>query len=89
MFQLADKTFMDRQMEDLQELHSLEEKIEKLKEVLSNSHFQRILNKTCHNELSPYHSTFISELVRVADHLTNVGYSIVNPTGDDNTHEGN
>ena len=27
--------------------------------------------------------SLVSELERVADHLVNIGYSIVNPTGDD------
>ena len=87
MFALADKTFMDRQMEDLEKLHDIEEKTDRLQDILRDNHFQRILNQTCKNELTPYHSTFISELERVADHLTNVGYSIVNPTGDDVPHD--
>ena len=49
----------------------------------SNSFFYRIKNHKCKNELSPFHSNLLSELERVADHLTNVGYSIVNPTGDE------
>ena len=87
MFALADKTFMDRQMEDLEKLHDIEEKTDRLQGILRDNHFQRILNQTCKNELTPYHSTLISELERVADHLTNVGYSIVNPTGDDVPHD--
>ena len=53
---------------------------------LSEDNFQRIKKNECNNELSPYHSTFLSELERAADHLTNVGYSILNPTGDDTVH---
>ena len=45
-----------------------------------------IKKNECNNELSPYHSTLLSELERVADHLTNVGYSIINPTGDEKAH---
>ena len=36
--------------------------------------------------LSPFHSNLLSELERVADHLTNIGYSIISPTGDDIAH---
>jgi hypothetical protein len=32
-------------------------------------------------EVSPYYSSAISGLERVADHLMNVGYSIVSPIG--------
>ena len=59
---------------------------DELKNYLSNAHFKRIKEKKCKNELSPFHSNLLSELERVADHLTNIGYSIVNPTGDDNQH---
>ena len=86
MFSLADKIFMDKDLKDLEELHKLEDETDELKDTLSNAHFNRIKNKKCKNELSPFHSNLLSELERVADHLTNVGYSIVNPTGDDTSH---
>ena len=34
-------------------------------------------------ELSPFYTSLVSELERVADHLVNVGYAYLNPTGDD------
>lgn len=86
MFVLADKTFMDRNFHDLENLRYLENKTEELKDELSNGHFERIKNQTCNNQLSPFHSSLLSELGRVADHLTNIGYSIVNPTGDEIKH---
>ena len=86
MFFLADKLFMDRNFHDLENLHYLENRTDKLKDELANAHFERIKNQTCKNELSPFHSTLLSELERVADHLTNIGYSIVNPTGDEIKH---
>ena len=86
MFVIADKTFMDRDQNDLYRLHELEDQTDKLKDKLAAAHFERIKNNECKNELSPFHSTLLSELERIADHLTNVGYSIVNPTGDDNPH---
>jgi hypothetical protein len=33
-------------------------------------------------DVSPYYSSTIVGLERVADHLVNVGYSIVDPTGE-------
>ena len=86
MFLLADKIFMDKNMQDLEELHKLEDETDALTDKLSTAHFNRIKNKQCKNELSPFHSNLLSELERVADHLTNIGYSIVNPTGDESTH---
>lgn len=87
MFDLSDKIFMDRDIKDLERLHELENITDGMKDKLSNAHFQRIKNNTCKNELSAFHSTLLSELERVADHLTNVGYSIVNPTGDEIKHD--
>ena len=87
MFELSDRIFMHGHKEDLTRLHELENETDRLKDQLSNSHFERIVNQQCKNELSPFHSAFLSELERVADHLTNIGYSIVNPTGDDVDHE--
>ena len=86
MFELSSKIFMDRNTEFLSRLHELEEETDDLKASLSNSHFERIKRNECNNELSPFHSNLLTELERVADHLTNIGYSIVNPTGDEVKH---
>ena len=86
MFDVAKKTFMEGNQESLNRLIELEDITDKMKETFSNAHFKRIKNNECNNELSPYHSSLLSELERVADHLTNIGYSIKNPTGDEITH---
>ena len=86
MFEISSKIFMNRDYDDLKRLHDLEEETDNLKEVLSNSHFERIKKNECNNELSPFHSNLLTELERCADHLTNIGYSIVNPTGDEVKH---
>lgn len=86
MFEVSRKIFMLQKYEDLQKLHELEEQTDDLKEVLSDNHFKRIRKNECNNELSPFHSNLLTELERCADHLTNVGYSIVNPTGDEVKH---
>ena len=86
MFALANETFMEADENKLKELHELEDETDRLKEKLSDAHFDRIKKNECKNELSPFHSTLLSELERIADHLTNIGYSIVNPTGDDTEH---
>ena len=86
MFVLSDEIFMDHDKKYLGKLHELETVTDERKVELFNAHFERIKNNKCKHELSAFYSTLLSELERVADHLTNIGYSIVNPTGDDNPH---
>ncbi len=83
MFEIAGNIFKNQEKKDLEKLHLLEEETDRLKEELGNNHFQRIKNHKCNNELSPFHSNVLTRLERCADHLTNVGYSIINPTGDE------
>ena len=83
---LSDEIFMDHDKKYLGKLHELETVTDERKVELFNAHFERIKNNKCKHELSAFYSTLLSELERVADHLTNIGYSIVNPTGDDNPH---
>ncbi|MBQ7277274.1 MAG: Na/Pi cotransporter family protein [Bacilli bacterium] len=86
MFELSRNIFMDLRYEDLQRLHELEEMTDDMKDEFSNHHFDRIKNNECNNELTPFHSNLLTELERCADHLTNIGYSISNPTGDEVKH---
>lgn len=83
MFVYVKEVFIYHDKEALVKLHSLEEETDKLKNTLSDAHYQRISNNECNVELSPYYSSIISELERVADHLVNIGYAHINPTGDD------
>ena len=83
MVSIAMESLEDSETIRANELKQLEEETDKLKVSLSSAHFNRIITNTCHVELSPFYSTFVSELERVGDHLTNIGYSFTNPTGDD------
>jgi phosphate:Na+ symporter len=87
MFDLTFVIFHDKSRDSLKKLHDLEDQTDNLKNTLSTAHYERIQNKTCHVENSPFYTTLVSELERVADHLVNIGYSIVNPTGDDPTEK--
>jgi phosphate:Na+ symporter len=87
MFEIVIKNLETNKFDNLQHLHDLEDQTDKLKLTLSDKHFERITNKTCHIELSPFYSTFLSELERVADHLVNIGYAFVHPTGDEEVKE--
>ncbi len=66
---------------ELSMLAILEDDIDKMKKELTASHFARLADGNCSIEVSPYYSSAVAGLERVADHLINVGYSIVNPIG--------
>ena len=81
MFDLAKDAFESLHKDKLPELDALEENVDKAKKDLFAAHFARLAEGKCSVEVSPYFSSVITRLERVADHLVNVGYSIVNPTG--------
>ena len=63
------------------ELADLENSVDGMKKELIASHFSRLAEGNCSIEVSPYYSSAILGIERVADHLVNIGYSIVNPVG--------
>ncbi len=65
----------------LEKLAILEDEIDTMKKELTANHFTRLAEGECSMEVSPYYSSTISGLERVADHLVNIGFSIVNPIG--------
>ena len=83
MFELSFMIFDNGTRVNLKKLHDLETKTDELKNKLSTAHYERIQKNMCKMENSPFYTSLVSQLERVADHLVNVGYSIVNPTGDD------
>ena len=82
MFKVAREIFVNKDQKALKYLRDQEEKTHQLKQDFYNSHYERVLKDECSQKMTPYISSFIVELERVADHLTNIGYSIINPTGD-------
>ena len=82
MFDVAEKCFDSNNMADIKELKYLESETDRLKTVLSSKHFDRISTGNCNVKMSPFYSSLVSELERVADHLFNIGYAFINPTGD-------
>jgi phosphate:Na+ symporter len=81
MFEISKRAFEELDRTQLSELTALEERVDEMKRQLTASHFSRLADGDCTMEVRPYYSSMISGLERVADHLVNVGYSIVNPTG--------
>ncbi len=83
MFGIAKQVFEDSNPDNLTELHKLEDHTDDFKKIYYTNHYKRITAKEVSDELTPYVSSIITEIERVADHLTNIGYSIQNPTGDE------
>jgi phosphate:Na+ symporter len=81
MFTIAKETFENVNKDRLPALADLEEGVDGMKRELIASHFTRLAEGNCSVDVSPYYSSVVVGLERVADHLVNVGYSIVNPTG--------
>lgn len=81
MFEISSTVFETLEKTRLSELASIEEKVDGMKKNLFSAHFARLAEGNCSVGVSPYYSSIITGLERVADHLVNVGYSIVNPVG--------
>ena len=81
MFYISKDAFENRSRENLPELTALEESVDVKKKELIASQFARLAEGNCNVDVSPYYSSVVVGLERVADHLVNVGFSIVNPTG--------
>ena len=81
MFEISKDAFENLNKDELPKLTEFEEGVDEKKKTLIASHFARLADGACRVELSPYYSSTVAGLERVADHLVNVGYSIVNPTG--------
>jgi len=81
MFVIAKDAFETLNVDHLAELTALENDTDELKRELSARHYARLTEGACQVEHSPYYTSAVSGLERVADHLVNVGYSVLNPTG--------
>jgi len=81
MFSISKEAFENLDASRLPNLTVLEEGVDKMKKACIASHFARLAEGNCSVDVSPYYSSVITGLERVADHLVNVGYSILNPTG--------
>ena len=81
MFAISKDAFENLNKEKLSELTGLENSVDGMKKELIASHFARLAEGNCNMDVSPYYSSVVAGLERVADHLVNVGYSIMNPTG--------
>jgi phosphate:Na+ symporter len=83
MLIIAKEAFDTEHPDHLPELTALENQTDEMKRAFSAMHFSRLSEGHCSLEVSPYFTSAITGLERVADHIVNVGYSICNPIGDD------
>ena len=81
MLEISKDAFENLNREQLGKLAEFEEEADGMKKALIASHFARLAEGNCNMAVSPYFSSAVSGLERVADHLVNVGFSIVNPIG--------
>ena len=81
MLVISKDAFENLNKSRLPELVVLEDSVDAMKKELTANHFSRLAEGNCSMEVSPYYSSAVAGLERVADHLVNVGYSIINPIG--------
>ena len=86
MFAIAKDAFEHGNAKRLPQLSEYEDRVDDMKKTLTSQHYTRLTEGTCTVAHSPYYSSTITGLERVADHLVNVGYSIQNPTGSQTEH---
>ena len=87
MIAIAKNAFDAEDPEHLPTLAALENQTDEMKRAFSAKHFSRLSEGNCSLEVSPYYTSTITGLERVADHIVNVGYSICNPVGDDKEND--
>ena len=83
MIAIAKDAFDAESSARLPDLRDLENQTDEMKRAFSAKHFSRLSEGHCILEVSPYYTSTITGLERVADHIVNVGYSVCNPVGDD------
>lgn len=81
MFERSLHVFENRDENGLAEISALESEVDMLKRVLGNNHIMRLNSGNCSVECGTHFYAVISALERVADHLTNIAFSIKSPSG--------
>lgn len=81
MFGLSLSVFEERDTVRLKDVSALEAQVDVLKKLFGNSHIERLNKGSCNVESGTYFYAVISALERIADHLTNVAFSIRSPSG--------
>ena len=81
MFDEAMYIFANNAVDRLKGFSAREEEIDITKRLLGNNHIARLNAGGCSVESGTYFYSIISALERIADHLTNIAFSIKSPSG--------
>lgn len=79
MFNICMDVFEKRDEQKLKTIAELEEDIDLQNRLLGNNHIMRLNNGNCTVESGTYFYSMITALERIADHLTNIAFSIKPP----------
>ena len=75
-YALTMKAFLNGDISLLPKINSYEEKVDQCKKDMSDNHIKRLSENTCGPEAGAIYLSIASNLERVADHLTNIAFSI-------------
>lgn len=81
LFGMGLEIIQTRDKKNLRKVSILEDEIDTLKKVYGDHHVDRLHKKICSVEGGTYFYDVITELERIADHITNIAFSIDSPTG--------
>ena len=81
MFDEAMYIFENNAVSKLSDFSAREEEVDMTKRVLGINHIKRLHNGGCSVETGTYFYSLITSLERIADHLTNIAFSIKSPSG--------
>lgn len=76
LYDSAITAFESRNVEKLAEVDLFEEKIDEITADLENKHIERVRKGACTAQLGSVYLQTVSNLERIADHITNVAFSI-------------
>lgn len=81
MFEQSLNIVETRNKAGLKSIADIEDEVDKLKQVYNDHHILRLHAQKCTVESGTYFYDIITELERIADHITNIAFSIDSPTG--------
>ena len=81
MFGLGLNVVETRNKKGLKMIAQLEDEVDTLKKVYGDHHILRLHAQKCSVEGGTYFYDVITELERIADHITNIAFSVDSPTG--------
>jgi phosphate:Na+ symporter len=81
LFDLSLKVFSERDPSMLKKVSALEGEIDRMKRELADSHIRRLNAGECTFESGEFYYAVITDMERIADHLTNIAFTIRSFTG--------